>query len=439
MTFDSSSDHCSRRIGWLGAVGWLFCLVAVIVVYNRVIQNAVEPLQPRPWPVFGFVDFRDTIYGPTRDLATGHNPYDATSYLERYPGRQAFNLYLPHHFLFFGWMAWLSTPVAIVTMGLASTACTGWLIHQGLRLTRAPTAWLPWILTGLVLRGPLLMSIRQGQIAMVLAAASWLAITSRSGRLQAAGVCLALIKPQVGLPVLLVMFVMGRWRSALYGLLAAGVCSIPAIVLAANAAGGPAALLISMLDNLAASARDNTFLIGPLDVVGVSKALGITEGGFSSTVVLLFTASICGLGLVLVSRRAGGAISLEWTWLAALSLVVIFPSLRYSAGPLVPVIVYTFAQIFSRGAPRVPRTLVVAAVMATAAIVRSETVEKSLGAPEIATTQASGWCVMGALLLVLWRIAAMVKAVGGQATVITPLRANTASLQPPRPNRGDVT
>ncbi|GAA3809238.1 hypothetical protein GCM10022380_28620 [Amycolatopsis tucumanensis] len=54
-----------------------------------------------------FLDFRDTVWTPGRDLLSGENPYDPGTYLATYPWALPMSLYMP---------AWLTLAVPLAPL-----------------------------------------------------------------------------------------------------------------------------------------------------------------------------------------------------------------------------------------------------------------------------------------------------------------------------------
>lgn len=232
------------RRWWWGT--WALCtLVWCLVVIPRT-GPLESPPQGRP---FAFADFRDTVWLPIRDLLSGGVPYDVQNYLERYPWAQEFLLYVPHYFL----LAW---PLALLPFDVAATiwmafliGCVVMLVAVGVRSAAAVwaggVAWLeraPWLVPlgtlALTFTPVVNQPLRSGQWAIPCALGAVLALTSPSMRWQVAGVMLAMVKPPVALPLLVLLVARKAWRPALAGVALTGLAALPIGVIVLVRLGG---------------------------------------------------------------------------------------------------------------------------------------------------------------------------------------------------------
>lgn len=368
---------------WLTFLGW------------HVFMSFESPDTPAPWSQYGFVDFRDTVSVPTRDLLAGGNPYDPVAYRARHPHVQMFNLYLPQHFLFFGWMAFIPRVLQIAAIALGTVGAYLWLIRRGLGGAYhgflAPV--VPALLLVLLVRGPGIMSIRQGQTAVILAACAWWAVTRReSSWLQALAIALTLTKPQLGLVVFLLVLIRNGWAAAARATVVTTITALPALVLMVRNAGGVSEFLRSIMANVTASQADTGFLGGPTDPVTTLMAMGLTPPGWATPLAAIGLTVLLGWSAHRLRNLQDLPSALLRHWIMALSLVMVLPNQRYCLAILVPVALQTCVYGFQRGPWRPWMPLAVA--LSVWVLVRSESLELKLGLPGTLTHAVTGLCLV---------------------------------------------
>lgn len=238
-------------------------LVALAAAAARVAVMVADPNLPgEPWRTTDghFRDFRDIVWTPGRYLLEGGNPYDPGPYLAAHPWAQQFSPYPP---------AWLLLGVLLAPLPFLVSA----VVFQALSLAAAVVmlrvicTWaLPKFADVAVPAGLLWLNIwypGRGSLASLgsVLAVLGVALVLRSvtgpdlrkppgGRTVdgscAVGIALALIKPQFGLPVVLLAVAGGRLREAWRGVAGLAIACVPIFVVVATAAGGPLAFLQSV-------------------------------------------------------------------------------------------------------------------------------------------------------------------------------------------------
>lgn len=394
--------------------GWVVLAITFITLVSRIMGQAVLPGDPEPWPLLAFADYRDALELPAQDLVAGLNPYDLPAFLNRHQGSQPFNVYLPQHFVFFGWLAFLPRPLAVVALGLLNTASAGWLVKEGLVRARLSLLLLPWVLSFLLIRGPLFMALRSGQIAIVVAAAAWLTLRPEASRLRPLAICLCLIKPQVGIPVLIIALCLGQLRTVLWGSLITIGMSLPALLIILSNTT-PINFVKDVLENLSYSSGDEAFLSGALDIPTNIRVLGLFGSGVGVWVTTVLVLLLLGISIVLLRRSSRGDNFFEdiITWLAILGSVVILPNQRYAAAVILPLLIPALwpFRVTTERSRRSPMGVVywIVGALLLIAIIRSETLELRLGFPEFVSASLTGWLfdvgfilllVTGAILIV---------------------------------------
>jgi PST family polysaccharide transporter len=196
-------------------------------------------------------DFRDALYFPGRELLRGGNPYDPAAMFAHWPVAQEFDLYLPEHF-------WLATPLALLSFRAAAllhavfvAAVVSALGAWAARWAGLNRRWAIGLAAFLLASQTGGAQIFLGQIGALtcLGAAVALHHAGRRPALAAAGLAVAWVKPQYGLPLALLLLVGGYRREALRGTAAAAMASLPVVGLLV-VREGPGGFLDSLRRNL---------------------------------------------------------------------------------------------------------------------------------------------------------------------------------------------
>lgn len=250
--------------------------------YLPEVSNA--PLGDRNQIVFR--DFRVTSYIPARDFLKGNNPYDTPAYLRREPVDQEFDLYLPLHLEVMSVFAMF--PYRVSTYGWFAIQVALIIVFAGLLLKalpiRAPPAAMPLLAAVLLITPPGRNALTHGQITPevaigFLAAWHW---APRRPVVASLALVLALMKPQFGLPLLVLLAFAGRWRVAARGAALAVLLSLPAILVLAWASGGVGGFATSIGHSLHAASTASYSVAGGagserVDLFGVLARLSGTR------------------------------------------------------------------------------------------------------------------------------------------------------------------
>lgn len=301
-------------------------------------------------------DFRDTVMLPWRMIWAGHNPYDLAAHDAMFPYSQEFNPYGP-------W--WLSATYPIARMGwddatlaysivlalatsLAAFAAGWWLSRragqwQGLDVPPALAGFGMVVLAWAWRSTSVGMGL--GNVGAFAALCAVLVLLAPGAWGSAIFLALAWVKPQYGIPLVVALVVMRRWRPALAGTAVAGLVSLPIVVKLSGLAGGLGALVGSVLDQTAqvGARTGGEPLEGRVDL-----GLWFALLGASESIALL-------LGVVLVAvvaalawrvRRSGrpGAALL----LLSLAVVMGFPHLHYDLTMVLPGLVWAGLEHLGR-------------------------------------------------------------------------------------------
>lgn len=285
------------------ALLWTTALVAV--AWLQLFRFADPTYPGMPWQEpHQLGDFRDAVWLPGRFLLDGGNPYDVEAYLAAHPWAQEFNLYAPVWLVLaagFGALPFQAAAGAYLVLGgvlavaflvVALRRAAPGMLSAGVPLGLLWfTLWSPAryalqnggtfaVFAGCVLA---LLAIAQGAGARLPGRAAALPGRAPGRWTAAAGVALALLKPQFGLPLVVLALAVRRWDVVWRGCVVLGVASLPVVVRCSAAAGGFGAFLGSVRGNLAYSSSPDspTGLASPfngrIDLLGLAARLGMTD------------------------------------------------------------------------------------------------------------------------------------------------------------------
>lgn len=249
-------------------------------------------------------DFRDATYFPARALLDGTNPYDPAAYLGFDPAiGQYFPTYSPHHLL-------LHLPLTALSLN----AAIGVYAAITLLLTLA-LAWVGLGLAGVGRSAPvvigttaLLLASNAGranfvdlQPTILIVLGAYLALSPRHRPwLRGIGVALAFLKPQFGLPLVIILFLTGRAGPAWRGVVIAGVASAPIVARLVAIENGIGGVIEAFGDNLEfGSGNESSFL-----QIDLTRSFGV-----GSLTAALIVAAVVVTAAVLVLRSTPGLTS----------------------------------------------------------------------------------------------------------------------------------
>jgi hypothetical protein len=325
------------------------------------------------------IDFRDTIWGPGRYLLDGGNPYDHNAYLAANSGAQEFDPYAP---------AWLLLAVAIGALPFDAAAAVYLVLGAVIAvvLGRTVVAWgapgllrvgVPLVLIYLCVWGPGKYALQNGGTLLVVlgwvlvvrdvvehaSASRW--VEPRRGEADdpirvrsvipsgtwpaAVGLALSLLKPQFGLPLIVIALAVGRWAVIWRGAVVLLAASTPVIVACSVAAGGFNQFVGSILQltGYAASPSAQTGLSSTgnsrADLLGMlARLTGTAPPAWVQVVVPLAVLAAA----ILVVRRTRGALTIIMGVAAATLLAVVHQ--YYDSIILVAPAVVTFHVLLTR-------------------------------------------------------------------------------------------
>jgi hypothetical protein len=289
---EAAHSPSRMRLVVVGAL-WLAAIIASLARVTDLLSDPTLPGMPWQQATNSLMDYRDVIWVPGRYLLDGGNPYDPDAYLAAHPWAQEFDPYAPAWLLLalvFAPLPYLAsaavyqvftTAVAVVLLYVVSL----WAIPRWAAI--AVPAGLLWLNLWYPGRGSLAAGSAVVAVLGVALVVRAIAEPDRAGRSWsvggAAGIALALIKPQFGLPVMIIAVAAGRIRDVWRGVLGLAVASLPIAIVCSIAAGGPMAFVNSVLRDLdqASSPDAPTGLRSPfqdrIDVVGLLARYGLTE------------------------------------------------------------------------------------------------------------------------------------------------------------------
>lgn len=257
---------------WLVWAVWVAAVVAVAVSCVGWLSTLTYP--GTPWQTSqSMIDFRETIWAPGRYLLNGGNPYDHDAYLLANPGSQEFDPYAPAWFL-------LAVPVGALPFAVSAAVYLAVGAVVAVVLLRTVAAWgapglvrigVPALLLYLCAWAPGKYGLQNGGALLV--ALGWVLVVrdvvehapavpqrrpdERPARMwgvvpsgawaAGVGLALSLLKPQFGLPLVVIALVAGRWAVVWRGAVALLAGSIPVVIACSVNAGGFDRFLISIL------------------------------------------------------------------------------------------------------------------------------------------------------------------------------------------------
>lgn len=358
-----SAAQTSRAGVLAAAASWLLCW---LVLGYLTASNARLPDVDADWHAFGYMDYRDTVWVPLRDFAAGHIPWDTVPYQARHPFSQEFLAYLPSYWYFLAPLHLLPYRASVFLWTGVETGLVAWLAHESVRRL-APGAYrrAPWTVALLTLflvgTRPAKVALVLGNLAIVCAVGAALALLQvpggRTPRGAVVATVLALVKPPVGLPLVVLQATSRRWRPALAGLVITGLLSLPVFAVVFVRAGGLGAGLRLMIENLAnRHGRAALELVGhPTTEVHSLSLLHNAQLEVPSAVsmgLLALTALAC-FGVHFISARRHGVLDPRTVTLAGLALVLVTPNIVYALVACTPGLVALAASAWrERGIER---------------------------------------------------------------------------------------
>lgn len=343
-----------------GSIAWSVATAMGLwlVLGTLVAVRATGPDDVISFHPFSQVDFRDSVWLPVLHFMDGGIPWDRPNFTGAYPEVQFYPLYVPSYW-------WLTAPLLLLPYRMAAVLWTGllvgclvWMVHRSLTLwfedtvTRNP--WLvPAVTAASLLLRPVQTSLSQGNWALLCAAGSMLALIGNCGLPDrriglerwfspvVLGTCVAIVKPNIGLPLLLALAITGRAREAGRALGLTAMLGLPiGLVVAQRAGGVPQAthiLLTTLRDGDGAQPGDTHYT--RLDL---SATIGrILDNPYHPAVVLggIALASVLTLGFGAIAVRRWGVLDARAVTLLALATAVVTPNLHYALLAALPALV----------------------------------------------------------------------------------------------------
>jgi len=298
---------------WWPILAGLVFVAAVVVTTTRIVRNLDIPGRPHE-ERYGFQDFRDAFYYPSRALIDGVNPYDPVAYQASYPVARPTSPYAPHSLLLHLPFSLLPYRMAQFTYYVLNLLLILYLARACLVATRghAGMAQVLALATVILLARPTHQTLFLGQITCLVVTGVYLALLEEERRpwLAAAGVALACMKPTYGVPLVVTLLFLGRYRTTVRGVLLATAASLPALPLLARSAGGIMPLVSSVIgsytimdSDLSVNTATSTIR---LDAVAMLERLaGRPLGGLVESLLTLVLLAAGGAAAARLARRGG--------------------------------------------------------------------------------------------------------------------------------------
>lgn len=343
---------------WQKPVGVIAALVAALATVHYALapwRGRADEMIRYPYLNSMMTDFRDTVMLPARALERGMNPYDIESYVKVFDYSQEFNPYMPWWLSVTGPLESLgwnrATLVYSVVLALGTSllaALAGVVAARRLAQGRLPDARLRWWVMAAVtvawvwIWRPTSIGQGLGNVGAFAALASLLALAVR-GRWAVVFLALAWVKPQFGIPLVIILLVRRQWRHAVEGTLLATVLSLPMVLRLTDIAGGFPELVRSVLaaTTWLGEREGGEPFMGRVDLAGLLEALGL---GLGSMVPMLVGAVLVGVAARMslrLDKRDRPALALL---LVVAALLIGFPHLHYDLPMLAPLVPWALAE-----------------------------------------------------------------------------------------------
>lgn len=327
-------------------------LLLSLWVGRSILGNLAAPDAP-VGIAFDFADFRDTTWTPTLDFLAGHIPWDTASYQERHPNAQPFLLYVPSYWPFALVFVQLPYPVVVGAWIVLSITALVTLVTVSLsRLWPAAAARAPWLILPVsiffVLTPPAKYSVYTGNWESLCSAAAAAVLLTSSPRTLAGMLCVAVVKPQVGIPAAVSALMTRRIRPVLTAAAVSTLLALPVLLLVWHRAGGLGPMLSIMMNNVGAA--DQELETRALPRVDLAHFLWLSVGDIPSWVSLLAVLAtlVATLSVYVVATRTGMSSALAASsW--GLFMVLVTPNLLYATIALIPGIIATAREVWEHG------------------------------------------------------------------------------------------
>jgi hypothetical protein len=198
------------------------------------------------------VDFRAAVHYPTKAFWEGNNPYDAGTYLARYPAAGApFPVYAPATFLMYLPFGLVSVAAASATYFALTIVLTVILSVVALRMSgwKASTAPALAVAGVILLSRPGQWNLLLGQVTLTAVLGTYMAIAwaHRGSWAAGAGLALSLMKPTFGVPLALILAAQGAWRTVLKGIGIAALINLPVLAILISRSGGVKPFVLALV------------------------------------------------------------------------------------------------------------------------------------------------------------------------------------------------
>ncbi|MFS0897883.1 glycosyltransferase family 87 protein [Mycolicibacterium litorale] len=297
--------HRPSPAAFAAALGVAVALALSVFYAVKMWTERITATTPAPCPTPGcldgtLVDFRDTVWLPTRWLLGGGDPYNTAVYAAQFDYAQDYPTYAPAHlalWLPFGRMPWDIAAAADVLVNVSVVAAVGaWAGIRVIRLWTAPAIPGRSALLAAASSGVALIWLARtaadgashGQPSVVYALLAAPALLSRSPCAAATLSAITCLKPQIGLFVVVLLLAQRRWRVAVAAVLLAGGVSVAVALFLARGPAGFGAWLGTLLDNASSAEAIRTvdYLDERVDLAGALLHAGAPLPGWASLALL---------------------------------------------------------------------------------------------------------------------------------------------------------
>lgn len=289
-------------------------------------------------------DFRDTVWLPIQDFLGGHLPWDLPTYSQRHPHAQLYPLYAPSYWWVLAPLLLLPYPIALALWTGVVTGSLVFLVWWSATRLCSLTGTRAVVLVLVVLAAT--VASRAGRsglltanFAIPCAAAAALVLTGRfTGWRQVALLMLAIVKPQVGIPLFALCLLRREFKNTALACAWTALLCLPIGIVAVIRAGGPSPAWTIIQRTLSTGyGADNapgTPTSTQIDLSGAVQHVASLNPVQSLTLIFV-AAAITGTGFLL-GRRQFGDTAPETLLSGGLAVAIVLPNMIYSVAVLIP-------------------------------------------------------------------------------------------------------
>ena len=258
------------------------------------------------------VDFRTVVYYPAKAFADGINPYQTETYQSRYPAPLPFRGYPPAVLALSQPFAWLSLKQAMAAQAGLTLVLAALLAWACLRLVavRATFTAVTGLLGVMLLSRPGHWTLLLGQltVVMVLAVYAALALPKRRAGWAGAALAVTMLKPTFGIPLMLLLLALGRWKAVVVGGGITALLNLPVLVILAERSGGyREAISLMAMGGRGVDSSDITLHAGAFRIDLIAMLTRFAGQQLGTVLAFLIFGCVLGCAAYAIRRRLGAS------------------------------------------------------------------------------------------------------------------------------------